>query len=84
MRVEEWFLPPIFEIKEDFDLNATVQKLKGFRREEPYRGKKGETKLVTEISDLRLEESSIPGIFSKGTLDEFINYILEDLLTLIE
>jgi hypothetical protein len=54
-----------FEIKEDIDLNLIVQKLKDFRKEEPYQMKKGETKLVTEILDLKLKENSIVGVFSK-------------------
>lgn len=55
----------IFEIKEDIALNLIVQKLKDFREEEPYKMKEGETKLVTEIFDLKLEENSVVGVFSR-------------------
>ncbi|MDH5770676.1 MAG: hypothetical protein OEZ25_05260, partial [Candidatus Bathyarchaeota archaeon] len=54
-----------FEIKEDIDLNLIVQKLKDFRKEEPYQMKEEETKLVTEILDLKLKENSIVGVFSR-------------------
>lgn len=55
----------IFEIKEDIDFNLMVQKLKDFRKEEPYEMKEGETKLVTEILDLKLKEGSVEGFFSR-------------------
>lgn len=55
----------IFEIKENIDLNLIVQKLKDFRKEEPYEMSEGETKLVTEILDLKLKENSIAGVFSR-------------------
>jgi len=42
-----------------------VQKLKDFRKEESYEMKNGETKLVTEIFDLKLTENAIAGVFSK-------------------
>ena len=54
-----------FEIKEEIDLNLIVQKLKDFRKEDPYQMKEGETKLVTEILDLKLKENSIVGVFSR-------------------
>ena len=56
----------IFEIREKTDTELIVGKLKDFREEEPYETESGETiNLVTEISDLKLKEGSISGIFSK-------------------
>ena len=56
----------IFEIKENADLGLMVWKLKDFREEELFQTEKGETvNLVTEILDLKLEENSIFGVFSK-------------------
>jgi len=56
----------IFEIKEDVDFNLAVRKLKDFREEEPYRTISGETiNLLTEILDLKMDENSISGIFSR-------------------
>ena len=56
----------IFEIKEEVNLLFAVQKLKSFREEEPYKTVSGETiNLVSEVLDLKVEENSISGIFSK-------------------
>ena len=56
----------IFEIKENVDFNLAVRKLKDFREEEPYRTISGETiNLLTEILDLKMDENSISGIFSR-------------------
>ncbi len=59
----------IFEIKEETDLGLLISKLKNFREEEPFETDKGETgSLVTEILDLKLEDASISGVFSKDFL----------------
>jgi hypothetical protein len=56
----------IFEVKEEADLGLIAQKLKDFREEETYQTEKGETvTLVTEILDLKLQEDSLSGVFSK-------------------
>ena len=56
----------IFEIKEETDLGLIAGKLKDFREEELYQTEKGETiSLVTEILDLKLNEDSVAGVFSK-------------------
>ena len=56
----------IFEIKEETDLGLIAGKLKNFHEEEPYQTEKGETiSLVTEILDLKLNEDSVTGVFSK-------------------
>ncbi len=56
----------IFEIKEEADTGLIVGKLKDFREEELYQTEDGETvNLVTEILDLKLENSVVSGVFSK-------------------
>jgi len=56
----------VFEIKEKADIGFVIQKLKDFREEEPYETESGEsTDLVTEILDLKLEDGTISGVFSK-------------------
>lgn len=56
----------IFEIDEKVDPESVAKKLKSFHEEEVYQTSDGETvKLVTEILDLKLEEDSISGIYSK-------------------
>ncbi|MDH5450536.1 MAG: hypothetical protein OEX77_06515 [Candidatus Bathyarchaeota archaeon] len=56
----------VFEIKEESDLGVIVGKLKGFREEEPYQTEKGDAiNLVAEILDLKLNEDSVVGVFSK-------------------
>jgi len=56
----------IFEVKEPADLGLTARKLKNFREEESYQTDSGENiELVTEILDLKLDEDSASGIFSK-------------------
>jgi hypothetical protein len=56
----------VFEIKERSDMGVIIQKLKDFREEEPYQAESGEeVSLVTEILDLRLEDGSISGVFSR-------------------
>ncbi len=68
--VRELVLPAkIFEIREEADLGLLVSKLKNFREEESYETEKGETGiLATKILDLKLEEDSISGVFSKDFL----------------
>ena len=47
-------------------MGLLVGKLKDFREEEVYQTEKGETiNLVTEILDLKLNEDSVTGVFSK-------------------
>ena len=56
----------VFEIKEKADIAFMIQKLKDFREEEPYETESGEPiNLVTEILDLKLEDDTISGVFSK-------------------
>ncbi|KYH42032.1 MAG: hypothetical protein AYL32_001580 [Candidatus Bathyarchaeota archaeon B26-2] len=56
----------IFEVKEEADLGLIARKLKDFREEETYQTEKGETvTLVTEVLDLKLQEDSLSGVFSK-------------------
>ena len=56
----------IFEIKEEANPELIVGKLKDFQEEELYETEKGETiNLVTEILDLKLEEGTVSGVFSK-------------------
>jgi len=56
----------IFEIKERADIGFIIQKLKDFREEEPYETESGESiNLVTEILDLKIENETISGVFSK-------------------
>jgi hypothetical protein len=65
--VEELVLPAkTFEVKEEADLGLIVGKLKDFREEEPYQTESGETiNLVAEILDLKLNEDTVSGVFSK-------------------
>lgn len=56
----------VFEIKEEADLGLIISKLKDFREEESYRTENGETiNLLSEILDLKQEEDSVLGVFSK-------------------
>jgi len=56
----------IFEVKEEADLGLIARKLKDFLEEETYQTEKGETvTLVTEVLDLKLQEDSLSGVFSK-------------------
>ena len=56
----------IFEIREEADTVFLTQKLKDFHEEESYDLGNGETlDLVTQILDLRLEDGSVSGVFSK-------------------
>jgi len=56
----------IFEIKESIDMDSIVTKLSTFREEESYKMDAGGTsRLVTDILDLRREEKSVEGIFSR-------------------
>ncbi len=56
----------VFEIKEEADTVFLVQKLKSFREDEPFQAESGETvDLVTEILDLKIEDDSVSGTFSK-------------------
>ncbi len=56
----------IFEIKEEADVGLIVGKLKDFREEERFNMESGETvALVTEVLDLKLEEDTVSGVFSK-------------------
>jgi len=56
----------IFEVKEEADFGLIVGKLKDFREEELYQTEDGKSiNLVTEILDLKLQENSIAGVFSK-------------------
>jgi len=56
----------IFEIKEKTEMAFIIQKLKDFREEEPYETESGEPiNLVTEILDLKIEDETISGVFSK-------------------
>ena len=56
----------IFEIKEKVDMGFIIQKLKDFHEEEPYETEFGETiNLVTEILDLKLEDETLYGVFSR-------------------
>jgi hypothetical protein len=56
----------IFEIKEEADPRLIVGKLKDFREEELYNLESGETiALITEILDLKSEEDTVSGVFSK-------------------
>jgi len=56
----------IFEIRDDVDLESMVQRLRGFREEEPYQTGEGKTvDLVTEILDLKLEKDLLAGVFSR-------------------
>ncbi|MCW4020136.1 MAG: hypothetical protein NWF14_02755 [Candidatus Bathyarchaeota archaeon] len=56
----------VFEIKEYTDVGFLVQKLRDFREEETYQMESGESvDLVTEILDLKMEENTVSGIFSK-------------------
>jgi len=56
----------IFEIKERADIGFIIQKLKDFREEEPYETESDESiSLVTEILDLKIEDGTISGVFSK-------------------
>jgi hypothetical protein len=47
------------------DTATIVRKLKDFREEQPYEGAAGESKLTTEVLDLKLEGDSIVGVFSR-------------------
>lgn len=51
----------VFEVKEHMDFATMARKLKDFKEEEPYR----DTKLLTEIIDLKLERDTLFGIFTK-------------------
>ena len=56
----------VFEIIDEVDFGFMVQKLKDFREEETYQTESGETiELVTEILDLKVEDTTVSGIFSK-------------------
>jgi hypothetical protein len=56
----------IFEIKEETTLDLMLAKLKDFHEEELYRTEDGkDVTLLTEVLDLKLDEDSISGIFSK-------------------
>jgi hypothetical protein len=55
----------VFEIKERMDTATILRKLKDFREEQPYEGTTGESKLTTEVLDLKLEGDSIVGVFSR-------------------
>ncbi len=55
----------IFNIKEEINFGLVLQKLKDFREEENYEKSDGETvTLVSEILDLKPQESLISGVFS--------------------
>ena len=61
-----------------------VEKLTDFREEESYQMKSGETaNLVTEISDLKLEEDSLGGVFSRDFVSRryYRRKLVEDLIT---
>ncbi len=56
----------IFEVKEDADPGLIAWKLKDFREEEQYETADGEAvNLITEILDLKSDDNSISGVFSK-------------------
>lgn len=55
----------IFKFKEDVDLGLVARKLKDFREEEPYEREGKKLELVTEVLDLKLEEDSLEGVFSR-------------------
>ncbi len=55
----------IFELKEPTELSLIARKLKGFREEEPHESGGKTSKLSTEIIELKMEEDSLSGIFSK-------------------
>jgi hypothetical protein len=55
----------VFEVRERAPLPTIARKLKDFREERPQKTKNGEIKLSTEILDLKLEQNSLSGIFSK-------------------
>ncbi|MEM2875310.1 MAG: hypothetical protein QW567_04760 [Candidatus Hadarchaeales archaeon] len=55
----------IFEVKEPLDMNTAARKLKHFREEEPRQVGGKETKLTTEIIDLKMEAGALSGVFSK-------------------
>ena len=56
----------IFEIKEEADPRLILGKLKDFREDELYSLESGETiSLIAEILDLKLEEDTVSGVFSK-------------------
>ena len=56
----------IFEIKEEANAGLIIGKLKNFREEELYKaGNRKTINLVTEILDLRSEDGTISGTFSK-------------------
>ncbi len=55
----------IFEVREPLELGLMARKLKDLNEEEPYEREGKSTKLTTEILDLKLEDDSLAGIFSR-------------------
>lgn len=55
----------VFEVKERMGLPLVAQKLKDFKEERPYQGEAEEKKLMSEVLDLKLEEKTLSGVFSK-------------------
>lgn len=55
----------IFEVREPLELGVIAQKLKDFGEEEPHEHEGKRAKLTTEILDLKLEDDSLAGIFSR-------------------
>lgn len=56
----------VFQIKDEVNMGFAAQKLKHFREEEPYTTVNGEEiSLAAEILDLKMDENSISGVFSR-------------------
>ena len=55
----------IFEVREPLELGVIARKLKDFGEEEPYEREGKRSKLTMEFLDLKLEDNSLTGIFSK-------------------
>ena len=61
----------IFQVTEEIDPGLIVGKLKDFHEEEVYQMENGEkVNLITEILDLRLQDDTVSGVFSKDFIRE--------------
>ncbi|MFB6216004.1 MAG: hypothetical protein ABEJ72_03420, partial [Candidatus Aenigmatarchaeota archaeon] len=58
----------MFRISEDTDFGSITQKLKEFREVEPYEGRDREGELITEVTDLEVEDGTLKGLYTKDTL----------------
>lgn len=58
----------IFRIAEDTDLGFIARKLKDYREEEPHESEGWKGNLITEITDLKTEDGTLYGVYSRDTL----------------